>query len=37
LKKVSIISVEHLNQVLKEALDWTGKERILDGILKEST
>lgn len=33
LEKVEIIPVEHLEQVLKEALDWKGKEAILKQIV----
>ncbi len=33
LAKVKIIPVEHLDEVLKEALDWTGKESILKQIV----
>ncbi|MBI2140471.1 ATP-dependent protease LonB [Candidatus Woesearchaeota archaeon] len=34
LKKISIIPVEHIRDVLKAALDWDGKEKILDSISK---
>ena len=34
LKKIKIIPVETIEQVLKEALDWKGKENILKQILK---
>ena len=32
LAKVKIIPVEHLNQVLKEAIDWKGKENVLKSL-----
>lgn len=34
LKKIKIIPVESIEEVLKEALDWKGKEKILNMILK---
>jgi len=37
LKKVKIIPVERLNEVLKEAMDWTGKEDVLKKVLKSSS
>lgn len=35
LKKVEIIPVDHIKQVLKEALDWKGKESILKVVLNQ--
>ena len=35
LKKITIIPVETLSDVLQEALDWKGKESILKKILNE--
>ena len=32
LKKIKIIPVEHISQVLEKSLDWTGKENILKKI-----
>ena len=34
LKKVNIIPVEHIKDVLKEALVWNGKQKILNSIIK---
>ncbi|MCK4589092.1 MAG: ATP-dependent protease LonB [Nanoarchaeota archaeon] len=34
IKKIQIISVETIEQVLKEALDWKGKEKILKNLMK---
>jgi len=34
LKKIRIIPVETIEEVLKEALDWKGKEKILNLIMK---
>jgi Lon-like ATP-dependent protease len=34
LKKVALITVDHVEEVLKEALDWTGKKSILNKLLK---
>jgi len=34
LEKIKIIPVETISDVLKEALDWKGKEKILNKILK---
>lgn len=34
LKKIKIIPVETINEVLKEALDWKGKEKILKMIMR---
>ncbi|MFT4304218.1 MAG: ATP-dependent protease LonB [Candidatus Woesearchaeota archaeon] len=34
LKKVNIISVERIEDVLKEVIDWNGNKKILDKILK---
>jgi Lon-like ATP-dependent protease len=36
LSKVKIIPVEHLDEVLKEALDWTGKEAVLKQLKSSS-
>ncbi len=36
LAKVEIIPVEHLNEVLKEALDWKGKEAVLKSLSKSA-
>jgi len=35
LKKIKIIPVESIKEVLKEALDWKGKEEVLKKILKQ--
>jgi Lon-like ATP-dependent protease len=35
LKKVNIIPVEHIKDVLKEALVWNGKQKILKSIIKD--
>ncbi|NJL44377.1 MAG: ATP-dependent protease LonB, partial [Nitrosarchaeum sp.] len=35
LKKITIIPVEHISQVLKEVMDWTGKTAILAKIPKQ--
>jgi len=32
LKSINIIPVETINEVLEEAIDWTGKKKVLDGI-----
>ena len=36
LNKIKIIPVDTIEEVLKEALDWKGKENILNKILKKS-
>ena len=36
LKKIKIIPVETINEVLKEAMDWKGKQKILKKIMKDS-
>jgi len=36
-KIVEIIPVDHINQVLKEALDWTGKKDVLANILSSES
>jgi Lon-like ATP-dependent protease len=36
LEKIKIIPVENISQVLKEALDWKGKSRILKKIMKSN-
>jgi Lon-like ATP-dependent protease len=36
LKSIQIIPVENIGQVLKEALDWKGKEQVLKSILKSN-
>ena len=36
LEKITIIPVETIGEVLKEALDWSGKEKILSMIIKSS-
>ena len=36
LKKIKVIPVETISEVLKEALDWKGKEKILEAIQKNS-
>jgi Lon-like ATP-dependent protease len=36
LKKINIIPVKHLREVLREALDWTGKKPLLTKITKAS-
>jgi len=33
LSKIKVIPVENINQVLKEVMDWTGKEAILKKIV----
>ena len=35
LEKIKIIPVNTIGEVLKEALDWTGKQNILNKILKK--
>ena len=36
LEKINIIPVQTIEEVLKEALDWKGKEKILSSILKKT-
>ncbi|MBS3130921.1 ATP-dependent protease LonB [Candidatus Woesearchaeota archaeon] len=36
LKKIKVIPVETISEVLKEALDWKGKEKILEAIQKNN-
>ena len=35
LKKIKIVPVESIKEVLKESLDWKGKEKVLNKILKQ--
>jgi len=36
LEKIKIVPVETISEVLKEALDWTGKEKILKAIMRSN-
>jgi len=36
LSKIRVIAVDTIEEVLKEAIDWKGKEKVLSMILKKN-